>query len=251
MEGAGLGRGLEWFAVTWSADVAALFPRFRSLTNDMTVLPAEIRSFLDATRDQGSGLTILDFGGGSGELVGAACRAEDRHVILDPVRDPSTAESLHGRAFDALIFSHVLPFIADPLALFADLAAYSHPDTRSLAIVLDDTGTQAEICREAANSDPHFLHHFGHAQRLESLLDSAGIHFSSHTVETRTVARSRDDLLMVVAFYLDGVIDELVDRLASTIPPESTGDYVLTTHHRVFTWRSTESKFRQSAPLSV
>jgi hypothetical protein len=50
MEGSGLGRGLEWSAVTWSADVAALFPRFRSLTNDMTVLPAEICSFLDATR---------------------------------------------------------------------------------------------------------------------------------------------------------------------------------------------------------
>ena len=42
MEGSGLGRGLEWSAVTWSADVAGLFPRFRSLTDDMTVLPAEM-----------------------------------------------------------------------------------------------------------------------------------------------------------------------------------------------------------------
>jgi len=158
----------------------------------MTVLPAEIRSFLDATRAHGSGLTILDFGGGSGELVGTACRAHDQQVILDPVRDPSTAQLPRGSAFDALIFSHVLPFIADPLALFAELAAYRHPDARSLAIVLDDTGTQAEICREAANSDPHFLHYFGHAQRLESLLDSAGIPFSSHTVVTRAVARSHD-----------------------------------------------------------
>ena len=251
MEGSGLGRGLEWSAVTWSADVAGLFPRFRSLTDDMTVLPAEIRSFLDATRADGPELPILDFGGGSGELVGAACRARDRHVLLDPVRDPSTAELPRGSGFDALIFSHVLPFIPDPLALFAELAAYSHPDARSLAIVLDDTGTQAEICREAATSDPHFLNYFGHAQRLESLLDSAGIPFSAHTVVTRAVTRSHDDLLMVVAFYLDGVIDELVERLASTLTPESTGDYVLTTHHRVFAWRSTDRKFRQSAQLSV
>ena len=105
MEGFGLGHGLEWSAVTWSADHAALFPRFRSLTNDMTVRAAEIRSFLDATRAQGSGLTILDFGGGSGELVGAACRAQDRHMILDPVHDPSTAEPPRGSAFDAVIFS--------------------------------------------------------------------------------------------------------------------------------------------------
>ena len=114
---------------------------------------------------------------------------------------------------------------------------------------LDDTGTQAEICRDAANSDPHFLHYFGHAHRLESLLDSAGIPFSSHTVVTRAVARSHDDLLMVIAFYLDGVIDELLEQLASTIAPESTGDYVLTTHHHVFTWRLTDRNFREQAPL--
>jgi hypothetical protein len=50
---------------------------------------------------------------------------------------------------------------------------------------------------------------------------------------------------MVVAFYLDGVIDDLAKRLASTIGPESTGDYVVTTHHGVSTWRSTGSSFQQ------
>ncbi len=99
----------------------------------------------------------------------------------------------------------MLPFIPDPLALFAELAAYSHPHARSLAIVLDDTGAQADICREAANSDPHFLRYLDHAQGLESLLDSAGIHLFSHTAATRAVACSHDDLLMVVAFYLYGV----------------------------------------------
>ena len=53
---------------------------------------------------------------------------------------------------------------------------------------------------------------------------------------TRAVAHSQDDLLAVVAFYLYGVVDELTERLASTIAAEPSGDYVLTMHHRVFTW---------------
>lgn len=140
--------------------------------------------------------------------------------------------------FDALIFSHVLAYIADPIALFAEFAAYSQPRAGWLAIVLDDTGTQADVCREAAKTDGRFLNHFGQAQQLSPLLDAAGIRFSSHKVVTRAVVRSQDDLLAVVAFYLDGVVDELAERLASTIAPEPNGDYVLTTHHRVFTWPS-------------
>ncbi len=144
--------------------------------------------------------------------------------------------------FDALIFSHVLAYFSDPIGLFAELAAYSQSRAGWLAIVLDDTGTQADICREAAKTDARFLNHFGQAQTLAPLLDAAGIRFSSHMIVTRAVARSQDDLLAVVSFYLDGVVDELTltERLASTIPPEPNGDYVLTMHHRVFTGRLTD-----------
>ena len=55
---------------------------------------------------------------------------------------------------------------------------------------------------------------------------------------TRAVARSRDDLLAVVSFYLDGVVDGRTERLASTITPEPNGEYILTMDHRVFTWPS-------------
>jgi hypothetical protein len=208
------------------------------LSDDVPVLSAEIRAFLDARRGDEAGLSILDFGGGSGELVGAAARPQDEHVIIEAGQDRSTVLANRSKPFDALIFSHVLPFIADPIALFAELAAYSQPGAGWLAIVLDDTGTQADICREAAKTDERFLNNFGHAQRLAPMLDAAGIAFSSHTVVTRAVARSHDDLLAVVGFYLDGVIDDLAERLASTIAPEPDGDYVLTTHQRVFTWPS-------------
>ena len=230
----------QWTAVTWRAAVEELFPRFRSLTNDVPVLAAEIRVFLDASRVHDAGLTVLDFGGGSGELVATASRAQDQVVILDPVRDPSSTITSQRNAFDALIFSHVLPFVADPIALFAELSAYSKPAAASLAIVLDDTGTQADICRAAARTDARFLDYFGHAQRLEALLAAAEIPASSHTTVTRAIAKSHHDLLTltVVAFYLNGVIDELVERLASTIAPDPNGDHVLTTHHRVFTWPS-------------
>jgi hypothetical protein len=198
----------------------------------------EIRAFLDARRTADAGLNVLDFGGGSGELVGAAVKPQDRHVIIESGDDRSSALANQSAPFDALIFSHVLAFIADPIGLFAELAAYSQPRAGWLAIVLDDTGTQADICREAAKTDPRFLNHFGQAQTLAPLLDEAGIPFSSHTIVTRAVARSRDDLLAVVAFYLDGIVDDLTERLASTIAPEPNGDYVLTMDHRVFTWSS-------------
>jgi hypothetical protein len=55
-------------------------------------------------------------------------------------------------------------------------------------------------------------------------------------ITTRAVARSQDDLLAVAGFYLDGVVDELAERLAFTIAPEPNDEYVLTTDHRVFTW---------------
>ena len=227
-----------WSALKWRAVKAELYPRFRSLTDDVRVLSAEIRAFLDARRPADAGLNVLDFGGGSGELVGAAVKPEDHHVIIESGVDRSTALAEQSVPFDALIFSHVLAFIADPIALFAELAAYSQPRAGWLVIVLDDTGTQADICREAAKTDPRFLNHFGQAQTLAPLLDAAGIRFSSHTIVTRAVARSRDDLLAVVSFYLDGVVDGRTERLASTITPEPNGEYILTMDHRVFTWPS-------------
>ena len=199
-------------------------------------MSAEIRKFLDARRKADAGLSVLDFGGGSGELVGAAVGPQDHHVIIESGDDRPTVLASGREPFDALIFSHVLAFIADPLGLFAELAAYTQPRAGWLAIVLDDTGTQADICREAAKTDARFLNHFGQAQTLAPLLDAAGIRFSSHTIVTRAVARSEDDLRAVVSFYLDGVVDELTERLASTITPEPNGEYTLTMDHRVFTW---------------
>jgi hypothetical protein len=200
------------------------------------VLSEAIRGFLDACRVQGAGLTILDFGGGTGELVAAAAQPHDRVVIIDPADGHRTLSEQHG-PFDAAIFSHVLALLADPQALFAEVATYSRPRAAALAIVLDDTGTQADICREAAKKDAHLLEHFGHAQRLERLLATAGTPFRSHKVESRAVCSSYDDVLAVVAFFLDGIIDELVERLASVIPREPNGDWVLTTDQRVFTWQ--------------
>jgi len=230
----------EWSPAIWTAGHAKLFVRFRELSDDVAVLSEEIRGFLDACRVHGAELMILDFGGGTGELVAAAARPHDRVVIIDQARGDAILSEQHG-PFDVAIFSHVLALLADPQALFAEVATYSRPRAAVLAIVLDDTGTQADICREAAKADAH---HFGHAQRLERLLASAGTPFRSHTVESRAVCSSYDavcssydDVLAVVAFFLDAVIDELVERLASAIPREPNGDWVLTTDQRVFTWQ--------------
>lgn len=228
--------GAEWSPAIWTGGHAELFVRFRELSDDIAVLSEEIRAFLDACRVQGADLTILDFGGGTGELVAAATQPHDRVVIIDQARGHATLSQQHG-PFDAAIFSHVLALLADPQALFAEVATYSRPGAAALAIVLDDTGTQADICREAAKTDAHFLDHFGHAQRLERLLATAGTPFRSHKVESRAVCSSYDDVLAVVAFFLDAVIDELVERLASAIPREPNGDWVLTTDQRVFTWQ--------------
>jgi hypothetical protein len=206
------------------------------LSDDVAVLSEEIRGFLDASRVQGADLTILDFGGGTGELVAAAAQPHDRIVIIDQTHGDATLSQQHG-PFDVAIFSHVLALLADPQALFAEVATYTRPRAAALAVVLDDTGTQADICREAAKTDAHFLDHVGHAQRLERLLAGAGTPFRSHKVESRAVCSSYDDVLAVVAFFLDAVIDELVERLASAIPREPNGDWVLTTDQRVFTWQ--------------
>lgn len=131
----------------------------------------------------------------------------------------------------------MLALLADPQALFAQVAGYSRPRAAALAIVLDDTGTQADICREAAETDVHFLDHFGHAQRLERLLATAGTPFRSHKVESHALCSSYEDVLTVVAFFLAAIIDELVDRLASAIPREPNGNWVLTTDQRIFTWQ--------------
>jgi hypothetical protein len=91
------------------------------------------------------------------------------------------------------------------------------------------------VCREAARTDPHFADHFGHAERLERLFDATETQYRSRTVVSRAIGRSYDDLVTIVAFFLDAVVDELVERVASAIPPEPNGDWILTTHHRV-TW---------------
>ena len=227
---------LRWSRAIWTASHAELFARFRELSDEVAVLSEEVRTFLDASRVNDAGLNVLDFGGGTGELVARASRTHDRIVIVDPVRDPSTALAEQSPAFDALVFSHVLALVADPHALFVELATSSQPRAGALAVVLDDAGTQADICREAARTDSHFLDHFGHAQRLERLFADAGTPVRSHTIVSRAIASSYEDLLTVVAFFLDAAIDELVQRLASAIPREPDGDWILTTHHRVFAW---------------
>lgn len=227
---------LRWSSAIWTASHAELFARFRELSDEAAVLSEEVRAFLDASRVNDAGLNVLDFGGGTGELVARASRTHDRIVIVDPVRDPSTALAEQSPAFDALVFSHVLALVADPQALFVELATYSQPRAGALAVALDDTGTQADICRQAARTDSHFLDHFGHAQRLERLFADAGTPFRSHTIASRAIASSYDDLLTIVAFFLDAAIDELAQRLASAIPREPDGDWILTTHHRVFAW---------------
>jgi hypothetical protein len=121
-----------WTVFEWRAAKAELFPRFRSLTDDVPVMSAEIRAFLDARRRGDAGLNVLDFGGGSGELVGAAVGPRDHHVIIESRDDRSTALADQSAPFDALIFSHVLVYIADPIALFAELAAYSQPRAAGL-----------------------------------------------------------------------------------------------------------------------
>ena len=227
----------RWSPAVWTAGHASVFARFRDLSDEVAVLSGEVRAFLETSRVQEAALNVLDFGGGTGELVAAAARPDDRIVIFDPARDPSATLAGQRRAFDAVIFSHVLAMVPDPRALFSELATYSRPRAASLAIVLDDTGMQADICRDAARTDSHFLDHFGHAERLERLFAAAGTPFRSHTVASRAIASSHEDLLAIVAFFLDAVVDELVERLASAIPREPTGDWILTTHHRVFTWQ--------------
>jgi hypothetical protein len=182
-----------WSPAIWTAGHADVFARFRDLSDEVAVLSEEVRAFLDASRVHDASLNILDFGGGTGELVASASQPHDRIEIVDPVRDQSTTLTERRRAFDALIFSHVLALVADPQALFAELATYSQPRAASLAIVLDDTGTQADICRQAATTDRHFLDHFGHAQRVERLFATAGTPFRSHTIASRATARSYDD----------------------------------------------------------
>ena len=227
---------LRWSPAIWTASHAELFARFRELSDEAAVLSEEVRAFLDASRVNDASLNILDFGGGTGELVAKASRTSDRVLIVDPVRGPSSTLADESPTFDALVFSHVLALVADPQALFVELATYSQPRAGALAVVLDDTGTQADICRGAAGTDSHFLDHFGHAQRIERLFAVAGTAFRSHTIASRAIASSYDDLLTVVAFFLDAAIDELVLRLASAIPREPDGDWILTTHHRVFAW---------------
>jgi hypothetical protein len=188
--------GLRWSPAIWTASHAELFARFRELSDEAAVLSERVRAFLDASRVNDAGLNVLDFGGGTGELVARASRTHDRIVIFDPVRDPSTALAEQSPAFDALVFSHVLALVADPQALFVELATYGQPRAGALAVVLDDTGTQADICREAARTDPHFLDHFGHAQRLERLFADAGTPFRSHTIASRAIwtrCRGRND----------------------------------------------------------
>lgn len=85
----GAGPQPAWSAVTWRA--GDLFPRFRSLSNDVHVESAEIRACLGARRRDHAGLRVLDFGGGSGKLVGAAVKPQDHRVIIESGDDRSTA----------------------------------------------------------------------------------------------------------------------------------------------------------------
>jgi hypothetical protein len=55
-------------------------------------------------------------------VVGAALKPQDHHVIIESGDDRSTALASQVKPFDALIFSHVLSLVADPIALFGEPA---------------------------------------------------------------------------------------------------------------------------------
>src|SRR4051794_40349536 len=98
----------RWSPAIWTASHAELFARFRELSDEAAMLSEEVRTFLEASRVNDAGLNVLDFGGGTGELVARSSRTHDRIVVFDQGRDPSTALAERGPAFDALVFSHVL-----------------------------------------------------------------------------------------------------------------------------------------------
>ena len=254
-----------WQSVKWTEVERILFKQYRQLTKETPRLSQEVTSIIKKTLTR-TDIRVLDFGSGEGELARAVLTGADAALFgawttLDPsdrpdvfrvsqqlgaaqyaptdIRGLSEMSPKPSEAFDVILFSHVLAYIADPIALISELATMSRPGSLRIAILPGKHGIQRDLCAEAGKqgiiSDPG--RQMGTQQRdLKAMLTSQGAKPTSVSFEVAPRMKL-DDVRTVIQFWLGRALDDIPAALKAILPaPDQRGLYTLRIVEELIYW---------------
>lgn len=158
--------GLLFFSPAFAGDAAFYAGYYRSLRPFFTPEAGFRGEFLDAARYIPHGARVLDVGCGFGAFRLAVPHAE--YLGLDPhfageggagVRAESLAEHLKtaSRNYDAVCAFQVIEHVANPAAMFADMAAAARPGGLIILGVPQVPSAMCRIPNFLLNAPPHHL----------------------------------------------------------------------------------------------
>ena len=236
---------LDWPVLDWVPAEQDNFGLLRDRSDESEILADAICDQL--SRWHPSSLTqlrLLDYGAEPGNRLAALLRARVGSYL--PVRFGGDTPAAHGRAgsasaderltVDAVLLSHVLPYIRRPDRVLSALADNAEPDAVVVAVGLAPHGDQHELTVRARQQDAAYPRRYDHAVHLDRWLARAGVPRSTQIAWSQARADDERTLRRLVAFMLGSTDPGLIDAITATIPHRPGGGTVIRTAHRVLAW---------------
>lgn len=236
---------MDWPVLDWVRAEHDNFGLFRDRSDESDLLA-------DAVCDQLSRwhpgrlarLRLLDYGAAPGSRLAALLRARVGSYTPVPLGgDADAAQYLAGLAlggprpsYDAVLLSHVLPYIRRPDRVLSALARYAEPQAVAIAVGLAPHGDQHDLALHARRYDADYPRRHDHAVHLERWLSGHGVPRTARIVWSQARAEDRQTLRRLVEFMLGSVDAGLVDRVLATVPVGADGSAVVRTAHTVLAW---------------
>jgi hypothetical protein len=236
---------LDWPVLDWVPAEQDNFDLLRDLSDESQILAAAVCDELSRWHPGPlAQLRLLDYGAEPDNRLAALLR--DRVRAYLPVRlggDTPAAQGPAGGAFagqrlpfDAVLLSHVLPYIRRPDRVLSALAHHAEPDAIVVAVGLAPRGDQHELTLRARQYDAAYPRRHDHTVHLDRWLTRQGVPRSTRITWSQAHAEDEQTLRRLVEFMLGSADPGLIDPIAATVPRRSGGGAVIRTAHSVLAW---------------
>ena len=236
---------MDWPVLNWVPAEQDNFGLLRDRSDESEILTDAICDQLSRCHPRPLlQLRLLDYGAEPGNRLAALLRARVRSYL--PVRLGGDTPATHGHpgsaftrerlSFDAVLLSHVLPYIRRPDRMLSALARDAEPDAIVVAVGLAPHGDQHDLTLRARQYDAAYPRRHDHAVHLDRWLARQAVPRSTRITWSQARAEDEQTLRRLVEFMLGSTDPAMIDTITATIPRKSDAATVIRTAHSVLAW---------------